>query len=110
VPTFLAWGCVLFLLWRVIRDARRAGPFTVQVATAMRRLGWVIIVATALAAAAQGFALDQLLNTMLVARDHFGDVITQPIRDSGPQLFGSSASLRLPAAAPGMRIAQLFCR
>lgn len=80
LPTFLTWGWVLFLLWRVIRDARRAGPFTVQVAVAMRRLGWVIIVATALAAAVQGFALDQLMNTMLVARDHFGDVITQPIR------------------------------
>jgi hypothetical protein len=31
------------------------------------------------AAAVQGFALDQLLNTVLVARDHFGDAVTVPI-------------------------------
>ena len=80
LPGMLVWGSVLFLLWRVIRAARQTGPFTVQVAVAMRRLGWLIIAGSVAAAAVQGFALDQLLNTMLVARDHFGDVISEPVR------------------------------
>jgi hypothetical protein len=79
LPGFLVWGSVLLLLWLVIREARRTGPFTRQVAAAMRRLGWLIIVGTAAAAAVQGFALDQLLNTMLVTQDDFGDALSEPI-------------------------------
>jgi hypothetical protein len=93
LPAFLAWGCVLFLLWRLILGARRSGPFTVQLAAAMRRLGWVIIIATAVAAAVQGFALDQLLNTMLVARDDFGDVITAPLHALVPVPILAGAAL-----------------
>jgi hypothetical protein len=80
LPGLLVWGCVLFLLWRVIRAARETGPFTVPVAVAMRRLGWVIIAGSVAAAAVQGFALDQLLNTMLTEHNHFGDVVTAPLR------------------------------
>ena len=56
LPGALAWGAVLLLLWLVIREARRSGPFTVQAAVAMRRLGWLIIAGSAAAAAVQGFA------------------------------------------------------
>lgn len=70
LPGALVWGSVLFLLWLVIGEARRTGPFTAQVAVAMRRLGWLIIAGSAAAAAVQGFAQDQLLNTMLVAPAH----------------------------------------
>jgi hypothetical protein len=80
LPGLLVWGSVLFLLWRVIRAARQSGPFTVPVAVAMRRLGWLIIGGCVAAAAVQGFALDQLLNTMLTPRDHFGDLISEPVR------------------------------
>ena len=78
LPGWLVWGCVLFLLWRVISAARRTGPFTPQAAVAMRRLGWLIIVGTAVAAVVQGFALDQLLNTMLAPRTSFYNLITVP--------------------------------
>src|SRR5258708_1315541 len=80
LPGALVWGSVLLLLWLLIREARRTGPFTAQVAVAMRRLGWLIIVGTAAAAAVQRLALDQLLNTMLVAQDHLGGVVAEPIR------------------------------
>ncbi len=78
LPSGLVWGAVLFLLWRVIREARETGPFTVQVAVAMRRLGWLILVGTAVATAVQGFALDRLLNTMLTPPNDYGDVFGQP--------------------------------
>lgn len=51
LPGALLWGAVLFLLWLVIREARRDGPFTVQAAVAMRRLRWHIIAGSAAAAA-----------------------------------------------------------
>jgi hypothetical protein len=73
LPSSLVWMAVLLLLWRVIRAARQTGPFTVQAAVAMRRLGWLIIAGTAVAAAVQGFALDQLLNTMLTPPTAYGD-------------------------------------
>lgn len=93
LPTALVWGAVLFLLWLVIREARRTGPFTVRVARAMRRLGWLIIAGSAAAAAVQGFALDQLLNTMLAAHDHFGDALTEPIRALVPVPVLAGAAL-----------------
>jgi hypothetical protein len=79
LPGWLVWGCVLFLLWRVISAARRTGPFTAQAAAAMRRLGWLIIAGSVVAALIQGFALDQLLNTMLVPRTSFYNLITAPL-------------------------------
>ena len=80
LPGLLVWAAVLLLLWRVIRAARQTGPFTVQAAVAMRRLGWLIIAGTAVAAAVQGFATDQLLNTVLTPSNTYGDAITDPIR------------------------------
>jgi hypothetical protein len=80
LPSSLVWVAVLLLLWRVIRAARQTGPFTVQVAVAMRRLGWLIIAGTAAATAVQGFALDQLLNTMLTPATGYGDAFLEPFR------------------------------
>lgn len=78
LPVLLLWGCVLFLLWRLLTAARRTGPFTIPAAAAMRLLGWVIIVGSVVAAAIQGFATDQLLNTLLTTHD-FPDVINGPL-------------------------------
>lgn len=75
VPGLALWAVVLFMLWRVIVSARRDGPFTVQVAATIRRLGWVVVVGNVAAGAVQGFALDQLLNTMLTPGQGYGDVI-----------------------------------
>jgi hypothetical protein len=77
LPSSLVWVAVLLLLWRVIRAARQTGPFTVQAAAAMRRLGWLIIGGTAVAGAVQGFALDQLLNRMLTPNG-YGDAFLEP--------------------------------
>jgi len=93
LPSLLVWGTVLLLIWLIIRQARRSGPFTVPVAVAMRRLGWLIIGGSAAAAALQGFATDQLLNTMLVAHDDFGDALTQPIHALVPVPVLAGAAL-----------------
>jgi uncharacterized membrane protein YraQ (UPF0718 family) len=79
LPGWLVWGCVLFLLWRVMVATRRTGPFTAQAAAAMRRLGWLIVAGSVVAALIQGLALDELLNTMLVPRTGFYNLITAPL-------------------------------
>jgi len=76
LPSLLVWAVVLFLIWRVIAAARRDGPFTVRVAAAIRRLGWVVLAGNIAAGAVQGLALDQLLNTMLKPGIGYDDAIT----------------------------------
>ena len=65
VPTILAWCGVLLLLWRMIRVADRAGPFTPAVATAMRRLGWFILAASLTVAVLRAVSTGLLLNSQL---------------------------------------------
>jgi hypothetical protein len=92
LPTWVVWGCVLFLLWRVIGAARRTGPFTPQAAAAMRRLGWLIIAGSVAAALIQGFALDELLHTML-APTGFDNLITVPFHALLPVAALAGAAL-----------------
>jgi Protein of unknown function (DUF2975) len=93
LPSALIWAAVLFLLWRLMRSARRTGPFTVRAAVAMRWLGWLIIVGSALAGAVQGFATDQLLNTMLVTPSNSGDALNGLIHGLLPVPLLAGAAL-----------------
>ncbi len=93
LPSAAAWGAVLFLHWRLMRTAGRAGPFTAGAAATMRRLGWLVIAGSAVAGAVQGFATDQLLNTMLVASSDFGDAISQAIHALLPVPLLAGAAL-----------------
>jgi hypothetical protein len=93
VPELMVWAALLFLLWQLIRVARRIGPFTVAVAVAMRRLGWLIIIGSAAAGAVQGIALDQLLNSMLVAQNDFGDAFSQLVHGLLPVPLLAGAAL-----------------
>ncbi len=65
LPSWLMWGSVLYLLVRLLSVARREGPFTLRTAVIMRRLGWLIMVGTVVAALIQAVAQHELLNTML---------------------------------------------
>jgi hypothetical protein len=93
LPGLLVWGSVLFLLWRVIVVARRTGPFTMSVAMAMRRLGWVIIAGTVVAAAIEGLATDQLLNEMIRPGTGYLDGLIEPIRAMVPVPLLAGAAL-----------------
>lgn len=75
LPSVLVWAGVLFLLWRLVRTATLNGPFTVPVAAGMRRLGWLVIIGSLVAASAQGAATDALLNSLLRAQNAFGDAV-----------------------------------
>lgn len=96
LPGTLIWACILFLLWRLIRTAGRTGPFTVPVATAMRRLGWLILAGNAAAAAVQSLAGGLLLRT----------VVTVP--DWSPALSMAYATVRAVLPIPALVAAALL--
>lgn len=72
LPTVLVWAAVLLLLWWLLRAARSIGPFTLLVAARMRWLGWVVLLGTLAATAAESAATVALLNTLLRAQTSFG--------------------------------------
>ena len=65
VPTILVWCGALLLLWRMIRVADQAGPFTPAVATAMRRLGWFILAGSLAVAVLRAVSTGLLLSGQL---------------------------------------------
>jgi Protein of unknown function (DUF2975) len=93
LPGLLVWAGVLFLLWRVMVIARRTGPFTISVAIAMRRLGWVILAGTVVANAIQGLATDQLLNELIRPDTSYADAIIDPVRALVPVPLLAGAAL-----------------
>jgi hypothetical protein len=90
LPAVLFWGGVLFLLWRMMVTARRNGPFTARVATAMRRLGWFIIVGSTIAAVVHLIAIDTLLTVMTKINNPFPDLILVPLHLPIPVLTGAA--------------------
>ena len=81
IPQVLLWSGILLLLWRLLVIARRGGPFTVQVAAAMRMLGWYIIAGSVLAAAIQQLATVLLLDSMVAPRpEGIGSVAAAALR------------------------------
>ena len=80
LPSVIFWACVLWMLWRLLNSARSHGPFTRQVAAAMRRLGWFILGGTIVAGAVHGLALDMILNSLFRPGIGFGDAIFGPFR------------------------------
>jgi len=86
----LFWGGVLFLLWRMMVTARRNGPFTARVATAMRRLGWFIIIGSTIAAVVHLIAIDTLLTVMTKITNPFPNLILVPLHLPIPVLTGAA--------------------
>ncbi len=80
LPTVIFWACVLRILWRMLSTARSRGPFAPQVATALRRLGWFIIVGAVVASAVHGLALDAVLNSLFRPGVGYGDAVFGPIK------------------------------
>jgi len=96
IPPVIVWTGSLFLLWRTIRMARLAGPFTPQVASAMRRLGWFILGGSATVAVIHAAALGALLVQMISLPSPFAFVIYGAVRGVLPfPLLAGAALLTL---------------
>jgi hypothetical protein len=75
LPNLVLFAAVLLLLWRVIRLARREGPFSPRIAPMLRHLGWLVIAGTVAATAIQNLASHLLLNTMLAPSESWGGAV-----------------------------------
>jgi hypothetical protein len=90
LPAVLFWGGVLFLLWRMMVTARRNGPFTPRVASAVRRLGWFIIIGSMTAAVVHLIAIDALLTMMATIPNPWWDLFLVPLHLPIPVLTGAA--------------------
>lgn len=90
LPAVLFWGGVLFLLWRMMVTARRNGPFTPRIASAVRRLGWFIIIGSTTAAVIHLIAVDALLTSMARITSPWPNLILVPLHLPIPILTGAA--------------------
>ena len=65
LPGLALWGCLLLLIWRLIRQANSTGPFTVEAAAVMRQLGWTVIGGSMIAAALSHLGADMLTGMLI---------------------------------------------
>ena len=80
LPSFLFYAGIIVLLWFMIREARRNGPFTTRVAARMRFNGWFVILGAMAAATVHDLASGLLMNTLLITTvPVFPDVATAPV-------------------------------
>jgi hypothetical protein len=80
VPDLLLWGCLLLLIWQLISEAARRGPFTPRAAAIVRLLGWTVLGGSYVVAALGHLGAD-VMTRMLVTPvtvgggDIVGDVL-----------------------------------
>jgi hypothetical protein len=65
LPAIAVWCGVLLLVWRLLSQAERDGPFTARAATIMQRLGWVVIGGAMIAGALGALGTDLLTRTLV---------------------------------------------
>jgi hypothetical protein len=64
-PGLVLWGCLLLMIWRLIRQANSNGPFTPRAAAVMRQLGWVLIGGSIIAGALGHLGADLLARMLM---------------------------------------------
>jgi hypothetical protein len=96
LPSAVVWVGVIMLLWLMMRTARREGPFTARVATAMRRLGWFILGGSVTASVIHAVALGRLLVIMMNSPSPWVGPIWDAVRGVAPiPLLAGAALLTL---------------
>jgi hypothetical protein len=95
VPELVLWGCLLLLIWRLISEAARRGPFTPRAAATVWLLGWTVIVGTYIASALSHLGADLLTRMLMTPATYDGAGIAADVLVRGPL----SALLPVPALA-----------
>jgi hypothetical protein len=94
VPELVLWACLLLLIWRLISEAARRGPFTPRAAGIVWLLGWTVIVGSYIASALSHLGADLLSRALMTPSTYFGAGIAVDV------VFGSlKALLPVPALA-----------
>jgi hypothetical protein len=71
VPDLVLWGCLLLLIWRLISEGARRGPFTPRAAAIVRQLGWTVLGGSYLVGALDHLGAD-LMTGMLMTPAPYG--------------------------------------
>jgi hypothetical protein len=95
LPGPLLLATVLVLIWRLVREAGRHGPFTARTAGIMWRLGLVVLIGTAVAGAISRLGNDLLLQMLLQNQPYSGLGVPVDLLASG----SLHALLPVPALA-----------
>jgi hypothetical protein len=94
VPALVLWACLLLLIWRLISEAARRGPFTPRAAALVWLLGWVVIAGSYIASALEHLGADLLTSMLMTPATYGGEGIAADV------LFGPlKALLPVPALA-----------
>ena len=88
-------GLVLLLIWLLVREANRSGPFTPRAAAVMRQLGWVVIGGSMIAAALSHLGADLLTRMLMTPATFDAKGIAVDVLLAGP----FKALLPVPALA-----------
>jgi hypothetical protein len=97
VPALVLWGLLLLLIWRLIAEAARRGPFTPRAAALVWLLGWTVLAGSYLASALAHLGAD-LLTSMLMTPATYGagvvvDVLFGPLKALVPVPVLAGAAL-----------------
>jgi hypothetical protein len=65
VPALVLWGLLLLLIWRLIAEAAKRGPFTPRAAAIVELLGWTVLAGSYIVSALDHLGVD-LLTRMLM--------------------------------------------
>jgi hypothetical protein len=89
VPGLVLWGCVLLLIWRLISEAARRGPFTPQAAAIVELLGWTVLGGGYIAAAVEHLGADLMTRMLMTPATYdaggiVADLIFAPLKDLLP--------------------------
>ena len=84
VPALVLWGCVLLLIWRLIAEAVRRGPFTPRTAAIVWLLGWTVLAGCYLMSALGHLGADLLTRMLMTPATYDGPSIAVDVLIFGP--------------------------
>jgi hypothetical protein len=84
VPALVLWGLLLLLIWRLISEAARRGPFTPRAAAIVWLLGWTVIGGSYIVSALGHLGADQLTRMLMTPATYGGSGVVFDVLFFGP--------------------------
>jgi hypothetical protein len=84
LPELVLWACLLLLIWRLISEAARRGPFTPRTAAIVRLLGWTVIGGSYVVGALGHLGADLMTRMLMTPAPFGGGGIVADILAFGP--------------------------
>jgi hypothetical protein len=84
LPGLVLWGCLLLLIWQLIAEAARRGPFTARAAAIVRLLGWTVLGGSYIAGLLEHLGADVLTRMLMTPAPFSGggivvDIVFAPL-------------------------------